>query len=1499
MNGVPSFALAVAEAVSQIIDSRSDRMARVEADRLWPMPAAMDALATRRSDLGTLTVGLLSQFKQHAEWTFTQPVESDPWRITALRNEPAIARPTLVLIGDAGGQEEAGLKRVRRVRLADVVAAWGRLLDEYVSAGYAAAEADLRKRIARAVCQLVNREQVHPLQADAYFAALHGSHDLTLIQRELPCLGLLPDDSLIGAGNTLKRLQANRKVRDVALHAFPEDQYERLRASGVREVRALLDYAGDADVQSLRRTELTAVEAVLEPPPVPPPPEGPEGDPTSTEYDFLDFLGDSRVGVSERREGMEQMASLLADEGLKREARAKTISVADWLVVLACPAAAISEEWTTESTGAGRPVQVRSDALGFVSVDIGGLSGGPIELETAFIRDLAGQLGVAPELERFLRAREILLGAAHLLACGERDLLALLVASPVLLGRAGEYVDSWAALLAAADNASQVAGGTNLTAFALLEATWRRQQRETENLETLHIRWDDNYLEAAFAPWHAWRLSPLVAIAGEVRDSFEVRPEIVGRAVWALDRSIPAYRALELGEGMQQLFFQSASEGVTRFAAQLGTALPPSYASGKRIRRTQVAYLKVHRWASEETLTGLLINPPQGRLAKGAFNYEALSLALLRERGLDGLDFDDISERQASTHDISSLEEWLSGARTEQDLCLAFLRGNPAQYRPARGGAHATIRLELSDTGVAPGTGSVQTPRINLGLSATSADGSPSPMADPVNLIYRMSGRNEVSIGKYDLALSEQTIANVRALVERSGWTVVAVPGTVASFELADSQGRGYPRIAEFEEGGYTCFVFAQTVLPLEAVIESKLRQLPVTSNLEARGGAAPLLLDLASRHPQKLLDVAANRYGIEELLGLIGAETLARLMPAQEHPEALQIFLNLDDSLWTREWLPRGSQRADFLVVRVSGDPDERRPIHIRVVEAKARSGEFRRPTVTGDAYQEVYRGAIEQVEVMMAELIQLVNPGSSLIQRIRWGALAERIAATVAGMYLSSADKHLFGTYFKHINALFADPQSAIADIEGLAFICFLDAFNPIAVEHGLVQDVDVVATSAQLLDDLLNQREIRLLRPDRAEGVSASPLATEGQPDDTEERHVSVVREDVSRVEDEVIPKKLGPVATSAEQPEFLEDLKRRVWEALRLRSDAVRPESDAPIGMRLGPTFVALTFGVRLGADLAPLQRVSADIARDASVETIEIANASRQDPFYAAGGDPRIEVLVPRPQREFPVVPDGPRGLAEGSGYLPIAIGSDVGGNPVLVPVSDWPHALVAGSTSSGKTTFVRSLLQQLSANAPTHVSAVVVDGKGEGDYLEFERTGILDAKFPAVLDSATAALDVFRWLAEVEMPRRRELIQDASRALGRRVDARGEFVAAANEGRTPLLRPLVIVVDEFNQLMLAGGPSRDAFVDGVTTVAQTARSLLIHLVLSTQRPDRSVLPGVVKANLPTRFAFRLPTPADAITVLGHGGAERLLGSGDMIMQLNGQPDVRLQGYFLS
>jgi S-DNA-T family DNA segregation ATPase FtsK/SpoIIIE len=221
--------------------------------------------------------------------------------------------------------------------------------------------------------------------------------------------------------------------------------------------------------------------------------------------------------------------------------------------------------------------------------------------------------------------------------------------------------------------------------------------------------------------------------------------------------------------------------------------------------------------------------------------------------------------------------------------------------------------------------------------------------------------------------------------------------------------------------------------------------------------------------------------------------------------------------------------------------------------------------------------------------------------------------------------------------------------------------------------------------------------------------------------------------------------------------------------------------------------------------------------------------------------------------------------------------------------------LVAGTTGSGKTTFLRSLLVQIARDADTRV--VVIDGKGEFDYLDLIPAASFAPAFPEVLLGHEHVVQVLDWLVNQEISQRRDVLRDYFRANPSVPKAsRQAYYAAKQRGAVFPIAPLVVFVDEFAELMLSAGPSARSFEDLVQRVVQAGRSALVHLVLATQRPDANVLRGAIKANLPSRIALALPSHHDSMTVLNAPGAEQLLGKGDLLYQSSTVDRVRLQGF---
>lgn len=233
--------------------------------------------------------------------------------------------------------------------------------------------------------------------------------------------------------------------------------------------------------------------------------------------------------------------------------------------------------------------------------------------------------------------------------------------------------------------------------------------------------------------------------------------------------------------------------------------------------------------------------------------------------------------------------------------------------------------------------------------------------------------------------------------------------------------------------------------------------------------------------------------------------------------------------------------------------------------------------------------------------------------------------------------------------------------------------------------------------------------------------------------------------------------------------------------------------------------------------------------------------------------------------------------------LTVALGMDIGGNAITTDIGSMPHGLIAGTTGSGKSVCVNSMLLSLLYKAsPEEVRLLLIDPKMV-ELAPFNDVPHLAA--PVITDTkeATAAL---KWAVE-EMERRYQLFAaTGSRDLER-----------YNSKAEKKLPRLVIVVDELADLMMVAPQEVE---EAICRIAQKARACGIHLLVATQRPSVDVITGLIKANIPSRIAFSVSSSADSRTILDSGGAERLLGKGDMLFHPNSLPKpMRIQGTFVT
>jgi len=238
--------------------------------------------------------------------------------------------------------------------------------------------------------------------------------------------------------------------------------------------------------------------------------------------------------------------------------------------------------------------------------------------------------------------------------------------------------------------------------------------------------------------------------------------------------------------------------------------------------------------------------------------------------------------------------------------------------------------------------------------------------------------------------------------------------------------------------------------------------------------------------------------------------------------------------------------------------------------------------------------------------------------------------------------------------------------------------------------------------------------------------------------------------------------------------------------------------------------------------------------------------------------------------------------------LTVALGRDVAGTPVFAGLEKMPHLLIAGATGTGKTICLNTLiLSLLYRHAPNFLKLILIDPKR----VEFPiYNGLPHLLTPVIVDAQTT-INALRWAVN-EMEQRFEIL---SGVQARDIIAYNKkFIDGELEEPLPYI---VIIVDELADLMASHGRDVEA---AVVRLAQMARAVGIHLVLATQRPSVEVITGLIKANITSRVAFQVASQIDSRTILDSGGAEKLLGNGDMLF-LSGDASKprRIQGTFIS
>ncbi|MBY8946558.1 MULTISPECIES: DNA translocase FtsK [unclassified Pseudomonas] len=336
---------------------------------------------------------------------------------------------------------------------------------------------------------------------------------------------------------------------------------------------------------------------------------------------------------------------------------------------------------------------------------------------------------------------------------------------------------------------------------------------------------------------------------------------------------------------------------------------------------------------------------------------------------------------------------------------------------------------------------------------------------------------------------------------------------------------------------------------------------------------------------------------------------------------------------------------------------------------------------------------------------------------------------------------------------------------------------------------------------------------------------------------------------------------------------------------------------------GPVITRYEIQPAAGVKVSRISNLAKDLARSLAVTSVRVVEV--------IPGKTTVGIEIPNEDRQivrFSEVLSTPE-YDNFKSPVTLALGHDIGGKPVITDLAKMPHLLVAGTTGSGKSVGVNAMiLSILFKSGPEDAKLIMIDPK----MLELSiYEGIPHLLCPVVTDMKDAA-NALRW-SVAEMERRYKLM---AKMGVRNLSGFNAKVKEAQDAGTPLSDPLykresihdeapllsklptiVVVVDEFADMMMIVGKKVEELI---ARIAQKARAAGIHLILATQRPSVDVITGLIKANIPTRMAFQVSSKIDSRTIIDQGGAEQLLGHGDMLYMPPGTSlPIRVHGAFVS
>lgn len=1431
-------AQAIAEVIEERLSSASDRIIRTMPSRDWPIEEALTALGARRD----LAVLLQKPFDRLEGITLTT---TDPGVATAWRNR--VDRTfSVVVLGYPGSNLDAGLRDIKVVDNIDVLNRWRELASTALSG-----HDDLgRPNVQGLLDGIWSGLEKRRLSADdvaGYLQAIERDGTFSGVVTEMWRLALFVDSRVLDTQQARTRLERNQVLVD-RLKQSEEALLQKLRKAhgdGSEVAASVLEFLEQGDPKLLRSIELSDVEDLLfrnEKPLV-----------TSSQrtldlFDLLNLTAENAEGVRATISDFQSRVSESPFEVLEGSLRAGEAEVVDVKVRI---------DFKDLSQDAPDIFRIDDDPI--VTARHAGRDL-PFSLSEANGRKLplsawVSRVSEYASTDEFVSLRRRLHFLQHVPSIEGTFVLLLLM--PRIREDVLQYAQSWQSLVSEVQLSNAPDARTALLSI--------------QSLEVL-MDGDDAPEWLALSLLHPYRLEPIARVAefceAALLDS-KASPEKLGDAAqWMLDRSVPAYPAFYREQGV----FHLASVTPLLLYRQHSKTVLPVFGDSRGLQRALQAVVRYSPWLHRGASI-LLVDPPPGRGVSEALRSLRSSLAsdgqlLVYHAQRSNSESDGLTEYDGNVTYLGSDWERTLERLPLVDVVLLFSpesetsHMSTAETWSAAPGTHMVLQLTISKSDDVFETEA--RPRIDVKPSSESG------IVNTIQELYRsLSGGRapHAAIEPLDSSADFQLLGDLQ---KKTDWTITARPGPfgLASNNVAASE-FGY--VGRAASGRYLVSVFAgKQVYGVRRYIEQALRGTPVAT--VEPSDMADRLVELARDSARSLIDAA--RQPVPSLGELVGLD----LATATQSDSMFSVSLAMDDLGWTRAWLGQ-RMRPDFVIVLFNLDVGT---VTIRIVECKSSESPDRmeiRPS------EPVIREALDQVYAAATVMETILSPGGTLADDLQFSSFIEHLFAVLLNTPVMKSEAR--SAILDLANKL--AERSIVPTVERWVFVS-QPSINQ-AKAQARLEDTNVVWLGAPEIHRLLATGYVGDPDGDPSQSDAISPNVTVVPDGKTEPREqadvyaVPPIRVEVRREAPfvDVTPESVDPES---------EKLAREFILAMRLHNAEVG--DSAPRFVRVGPSLISIGVELVEGSSLQPIRLRLGDIARE-----VGLGNREKELWIENSSEPGVIQVLMPRPDRVFPQLPEAALGPVQDDSYTPLFLGQTIDGKDFVTAVEKWPHMLVAGTTGSGKTTLLKSLLVQFTRLRETDVEVVIADGKGDTDYL-----GIVpDKYFPrdliGVQLGADRAMDVAEWAIE-ELDRRSTEIHKIVSSFagsGPVPKASDIYKHAVRAGEVPAIRPLILIIDEFADIMIANKKQvADQFMSNVQRLAQIGRSRLMHVVLATQRPDRNTIRGAVRANFDARIALRLPTAADSMTILGSGGAEKLMSHGDLLFRASSGQVIRLQGY---